>query len=163
MPVRTIDLDHPPLSAAARRRLETELANLRAERDQFAATINDNADPTGDVADRADVLSRFDELDRVDARIEEVLEALSRPVLSVEAKGAVVELGTTVTLRHADGEAEVVVLGDLLEADGEATLVTPRSPLGRAMLGRAVGEAVVYRAPSGEVRLDIEAIELPAA
>ena len=163
MSVLGIDLDRPPLSAAARRRLETELVTLREDRNRFAASINDNADVVGDVADRAEVLTQFDELDRVDARVEEVLAALARPARSVDPADDLVGIGALVTLRHADGASEVIVLGDLLEDDGEATLVTPRSPLGRAMLGRAAGETVTFHAPSGEVRVDIEAIERPAA
>ena len=163
MSVSGVDLDRPPLSAAARKRLEAELATLREDRDRFAASINDNANVVGDVADRADVLTQFDELDRVDARIEEVLVALARPVRPVDPAGDRVGIGVPVTIRHADGASEVIVVDDLLEDDGEATLVTPRSPLGRAMLGRAAGETVTYHAPSGEVRVEVEAIERPAA
>ena len=54
------------------------------------------------------------------------------------------------------------MLGDLLEDDGDGTLVTPRSPMGRAILGQSVGAEVTYLAPSGVVRVDVEAIA-PAA
>jgi transcription elongation factor GreA len=157
MTVTDIDLDQP-LSPAARQRLEAELIELRAERDQFAAAINDNADPVGDVADRADVISRFDELDRVDQRIEEIRLTLTRPTRTVAPSDEVVEIGAAVTLRYSDGSNETVVLGDLLEDDGQGVLVTPRSPLGRAILGRAVGDKVNFRAPSGEVKVDVVAI-----
>lgn len=160
MALQQIDLERPALSAAARGRLEVELAELRAERAELAATVNDHADPVGDVADRADVLTRFDELDRVDRRVEEILLALERPVRAAPA-GGLVEIGTTVTLRFSDGSSEVVMVGDLLEDDGEGNLVTPRSPLGRAVLGRSVGEEVTYIAPSGKVSVGIQAIGVP--
>jgi len=153
-----LDLDQPPLSPATRKRLEIELATLKAERDDLAEAINGSAEPVGDVADRADVLSRFEELDRVDRQVEEILTALTRPVRAAAPQTSLVEIGATVTLRHADGSPEVVVLADLLEDDGEALLVTPRSPLGQALLGRSVGEEVTFRAPAGEVRVGIEAI-----
>ena len=163
MPVTRIDLDQPPLSAAARRRLEGELVQLREERDQFAATINDNADPVGDAADRAGVLSRFDELDRIEQRIEEIRLALTRPSRTVAPSDGLVELGTAVTIRFGDGSQEVVVIGDLLEDDGGSSVVTPHSPLGRALLGQPVGAKITYRAPTGEVRVDVEAISVLAA
>jgi transcription elongation factor GreA len=158
MTTTKIDLDQPPLSPAARERLDAELAVLRATRDQFAAAINDQAEPTGDAADRADVVTRFEELDRVDRQIEDILLALTRPTRTEAPADGVVGIGSQVTLRYADGDRETVMLGDLLEGDGDDNLVTPRSPLGQALLGQPVGAKITYRAPTGEVRVEVEAI-----
>lgn len=152
------DLDHPPISSAARRRLEAELVELRETREQFATAITEQADPTGDAADRADVVTRFEELDRVDRQIEDILLALTRPTRTAAPADDVVNIGSEVTLRYADGSREVVVLGDLLESDGDDNLVTPRSPVGRALLGQRAGTKITYRAPTGEVQVEVEAI-----
>lgn len=60
-----------PISTAARKALEQELAELRTERATVAATLN-GGDEVGDRADQADELQRGTELDHLDTRIAEI-------------------------------------------------------------------------------------------
>ncbi|WP_345527923.1 hypothetical protein [Streptomyces showdoensis] len=57
-----------PISPEARRALERELAELRADRAKVAATLR-SEDPVGDRADEADELQRADDVARLDERI----------------------------------------------------------------------------------------------
>ncbi len=60
----------------------------------------------------------------------------------------VVRMGSRVRVRDEDGEEEFAVVAHI-EADAIADRVSVESPLGRALLGRHVGERVRFRAPGG--------------
>jgi transcription elongation GreA/GreB family factor len=73
---------------------------------------------------------------------------LRRPTTSDRIRG-----GATVNLEYQDGTRQTVWLGPDGLADDEETVVTPDSPLGRALLGRRVGDSVEYAAPAGRERV----------
>ncbi|MGP3775639.1 GreA/GreB family elongation factor [Streptomyces sp. SDT5-1] len=142
-----------PISAAARRALEQELADLRAERDADAATLQDNPD-TGDRADQADELRRLDVIGRLDDRIEEITVRLRQADDAGPPSTVEVGMGSTVTLRFADNTTTTVDIGEVAEPRNP-TMVTYDSPLGSALLGHRAGDTVTYEAPDGETSVSI--------
>jgi len=60
----------------------------------------------------------------------------------------VIRIGSRVCVRDEDGEAEFQIV-DPAEADAIAERVSADSPIGRALLGRHVGDLVRFRAPGG--------------
>ncbi|MGW0883893.1 GreA/GreB family elongation factor [Streptomyces sp. NPDC002671] len=137
-----------PISEAARQALEKELADLHTERDTVATTLRDSDDTVGTLADSADELQRAAELNRLDDRIEEIRTRLRQAADAGPPSTDVVGVGTTVTLRFADGTEDTVQIGGTA-AVLDQTLVTADSPLGRALLGRRAGDSVRYVAPHG--------------
>jgi transcription elongation GreA/GreB family factor len=148
-----------PISAEARRALEQELADLHAERNAVAATLGDT-DSAGDTADQADELQRATQLDRVDARITEITVRLDGAAEAGPPRTDVVGLGSTFTVRFADGAEETVQIGDVAEPLDQ-TLVTTDSPLGRALLGHRVGDCVSYEAPDGRTTVTVLSLGAP--
>ena len=75
--------------------------------------------------------------------------------------GARVALGALVTVDD-DGEHEQLFVatdgGGTLLANGSVRVVTPQSPLGRALLGRGVDDEIELRLPNGVRNLSIVAI-----
>jgi transcription elongation factor GreA len=65
-----------------------------------------------------------------------------------------VELGSTVHVRDADGD-DVYTLVTGAEADPTLGLISDRSPVGRALLGRCAGDEVAVTTPSGVRRLTV--------
>jgi transcription elongation factor GreA len=59
-----------------------------------------------------------------------------------------VQVGSCVRLEDQDGEEEFFVV-PTHEADPVQRRISMESPLGRALLGRSVGERVAVRAPGG--------------
>ncbi|GLX54336.1 transcription elongation factor GreA [Streptomyces hygroscopicus subsp. hygroscopicus] len=145
-----------PISAEARRALEQELADLLEERRMVAATLKDNPD-VGDQADQADELQRVDQLDRLDGRITEITERLREADLAGPARTDAVGVGSTVTVRFADGSVETLQIGEGAEALDQ-DLVTADSPLGRALLGCRAGDSVRYDTPDGPASAVVESI-----
>ncbi|MEU6163174.1 GreA/GreB family elongation factor [Streptomyces tanashiensis] len=138
-----------PLSAVAREALQRELADLRTEREAVAVTLRGGGgDEVGDRADQADELQRADELDRLDTRITEIEGRLKEGAVAGAPSTDAVGVGSSVTVRFADGTESTVQIGELANAL-DATLVTADSPLGRALLGHRAGDTVTYDTPEG--------------
>ncbi|GAB7188208.1 GreA/GreB family elongation factor [Kitasatospora sp. Ki12] len=136
-----------PISAEGLRAVQEELAQLRADREEVAATLR-GVDPVGDRADAADELQRASEVTRLDRRIVELEGRLREASVAGAPSTEVVGVGSTVTVRFADGVEETVEISELAE-ERELTLVTFDSPLGKALLGRHAGETVNYETPGG--------------
>jgi transcription elongation GreA/GreB family factor len=74
------------------------------------------------------------------------------------ADDGVVRIGCHVRVQDADGEDEFALVPEQ-EADAHANRVSADSPLGRALLGRRVGERVRFRAPGGVMGVTVLAVD----
>jgi transcription elongation GreA/GreB family factor len=70
---------------------------------------------------------------------------------------SLVHMGSRVRIRDEDGEAEFSIVPPE-DADVSAERVSAESPLGRALLGRRLGEEVQYRAPGGVLTVTVVAV-----
>jgi transcription elongation GreA/GreB family factor len=147
-----------PLSPDARRALEKELSDLRDERRSVAVTLRGNgSEAPGDSADQADELQRATEVTRLDNRIAEVTARLHDATVSPPPSTDAVGVGSTVTVRFADGTTETLHIGEIAD-DRDQSLVTADSPLGRGLLGRRAGDAVAYDTPRGPTSAEVVSI-----
>jgi transcription elongation GreA/GreB family factor len=73
-----------------------------------------------------------------------------------------VRMGSRVRVRDADGEAEFAVVAPE-DADAAAERVSASSPLGRALLGRRLGDEVRFRAPGGPLTVTVVNVHSPEA
>lgn len=151
-----------PLSPDARRALEKELSDLREERRSVAATLRGNgSEGVGDSADQADELQRASDLARMDTRIAEVTARLQDTTVSTPPSTGVVGVGSTVTVRFADGRTDTLHIGKIAD-DQDDSLVTTDSPLGRELLGRRAGDAVAYETPGGPTSAEVVSVGVRA-
>ena len=125
--------------------LTQRLEMLREER---AAVLAETLlESVGDVADRAtDVVAsiRLQLLDERIAMLElEIAESRNR-----RHTDGVVSVGDVVTLDLGDGP-ETYLVGSVEQASAGVDTVTPLSPLGRAIVGAAVGDTVTYQPRRG--------------
>ena len=70
-----------------------------------------------------------------------------------------VVVGSRVTVRDAEGDADSYVLVPPGTGDPRAGRISPDSPLGAALLGRRAGEEVDVQAPAGAWRATIVAVD----
>jgi transcription elongation factor GreB len=69
--------------------------------------------------------------------------------------------GATVTVENEDGESQTFNIVGSDEIDSTGGAISWQSPVGRALLGKEVGDAVLVRWDKGQRELTIMAISYP--
>jgi len=114
----------------------------------------------GDLSENAEYVAAREELSFIDGRIDELEELIKQAVLIQEShvKGNhVVKLGSTVTV-HIKGKKEVFTVVGEWEADPKEKKISHESPLGKALIGKKVGEKVEVEAPAGTLGYTIVSV-----
>jgi transcription elongation factor GreB len=87
---------------------------------------------------------------KLDATIRALQQTLSSVVVAQPSPNPEkVVFGTTVRIRHQNGEEETYRIVGVEEADPENGSISWLSPLARALLSRKVGDKVRFRTPAG--------------
>jgi len=136
------------VSQAGLDQLTQELEQLRTEvRPQVIARVK-AAREHGDLKENAEYEYARKEQSFTEGRIQ-TLEALLKSSVVVDAAGSagVVAVGSTVVV-ESDGEQQTYVVVGSTEADPAAGRISYGSPVGRALLGRHVGDEVTAQLPS---------------
>ena len=146
------------LTGEAIDRLKLELEELtRVRRPDVIARIK-SARELGDLRENAEYQASREEQSFLEGRIRLIEERL-RYASVIEGGGTPhVDLGSTVTV-EIDGEAVVYALVGTTEADPVNGRLSSASPVGAALMGHRVGDAVEVRTPRGSVVYRIIALE----
>jgi len=126
-------------------RLAAHLAELRGERAQILADIP--VIMAGDEADRATNVDGYAHLASLDDRIAAV-EADLEAASSTGNTSGKVSIGSLVGLDFGDGPERFLV-ASANHGDPDLPVVTPASPLGRALIGAEVGARLTYEPGPG--------------
>jgi transcription elongation factor GreA len=115
----------------------------------------------GDLSENAEYVAAREELSFIDGRIDELDELIKQAVLINESHGKsngnIVKLGSTVTV-NIKGKKEIFTVVGEWEADPDDKKISHESPLGKALLGKKVGEKVEVEAPAGKVIYTIASV-----
>ena len=126
--------------------LEKELKGLVAERGPVAERIK-SAREFGDLAENAEYSSARQEQERLETRISEIEHILQNHEVIKKPKGdSKVQLGSTIKLKDDNKTKEFQVVGTV-EADPLNGKISDESPIGRALMGKKVGDNVEIETP----------------
>jgi len=134
-----------PLTQAQKEQLEAELAELEGPRRAEAVQAIASARSFGDLSENFEYHAAKNEQGLLERRITMLRDRLDRAVLVDEddaTSSDTVGVGTRVEIEDERGERMEV---EISSVGG----VSPDSPVGRALLGRKVGDEVDVDAPSG--------------
>jgi len=126
--------------------LKAEQANLIAKRADIADAIK-TARELGDLAENAEYQSARADQDRNESRIADIEHILQNVEIIKGSKSDKVSLGSQVTLNCNGKTKEFQVVGTV-EADPLNGKISDESPIGQALLGKKVGEAVEIKTPA---------------
>ncbi len=130
------------LTPAQRSALEAELAELEGPRRKEAAEAIKHAREFGDIAENFEYHAAKNEQGLLERRIHVLSERLRHAVTVEHDTDEHVGVGSIVEIADEEGEAMEV---EISAVGG----VSPDSPLGRALMGAAIGDVVDIAAPSG--------------
>lgn len=126
--------------------LRAEFDELVSQRGPIAERIK-TAREFGDLAENAEYSSARQEQEHVEGRISELENILQNVEIIKKPKGdSKVQLGSVVTLKDSTTKKFQVV--GTVEADPLNGKISDESPLGQALLGKKVGDAVEIKTPA---------------
>ena len=127
---------------------QAELDALIARRGEIADAIK-TAREQGDLTENAEYHAAKDDQERTELRIAELEHILTNTevITKPRSNGGKVVLGSSVKLKGDSGAKAFQVVGTV-EADPLEGKISDESPIGQALLGKAVGETVEIPTPN---------------
>ncbi|PKP90403.1 MAG: transcription elongation factor GreA [Alphaproteobacteria bacterium HGW-Alphaproteobacteria-16] len=140
--------------------LSTQLKALKAERPLIVDAIEE-ARAHGDLSENAEYHAAKERQGQVEASIADIEDKLSRAQIidPRDLSGDKVVFGATVTMLDEDNKSVKYQLVGLAEADARTGRISYNSPLGRALIGKSVGDEVEVTVPAGERWYEVSKIE----
>ena len=139
--------------------LENELAELIAQRVTVAESIK-TAREFGDLAENAEYQSARQEQERLESRIAEIEHILQNvDVIKKPKVDNKVQIGSKVDLKsEMSGKTKQFQVVGTVEADPLNGKISDESPIGRALLGKALGDIVEIVIPTETATYKVVAI-----
>jgi len=155
-------LSHAYLTPERYEEVVREVHKLKTDERKRVAERLKNAKDLGDLSENFDYHEAREEQSRLEARIHELEELIRNSVIIKKASGSVtVRIGGQVTVARkgeSGGEAVFTIVGSS-EARPAEGFISNESPLGRALLGKKVGDAVTITTPKGPSTYQVVKIE----
>ena len=146
-------MEKKPISRAGFDGLLKELKDLKEnQRPEILKTVQ-WARSLGDLSENADYSAAREKQRQIDRFIEGVIE--NAHVIDIDSlTGNRVVFGARVVAEDEEGnKMQCRILSDI-ESDGR-TVISCTSPVGRAMIGRCVGDTCIVKLPGGEKEYEI--------
>jgi transcription elongation factor GreA len=137
------------------KKLQAELEELKtAKRAEIAERIKYAMD-FGDISENAEYEDAKNEQGMLEGRILTLENMIRNAVIIADAAAdGVVQIGSTVEVKDEFGKQTYTVVGPA-EADVASGRISHESPVGKALMGRKVGEKVMVMTPGGEREVKI--------
>ncbi len=140
------------------KKLEEELENLKTVgRAEIAEKIK-IARGYGDLSENSEYDEAKNDQAKIEARIVELEEMLKNIEIIEDVKGKAKTVMVGVKVKVLDeeygDESEYYVVGST-EADPRTGRISDESPVGRALMGKKIGDEVIVEAPGGEFKLKV--------
>lgn len=141
------------------------LATLKQEYDELVNTKRPDivarlavARGQGDLSENSEYAAAKQDLAFIDGRIAELEQVLAEAKIISSHSRSKVDVGSKVTL-HVGSKKEMFTIVGEWEADPARKKISHSSPLGKALLGKKVGEKVEVEAPVGKILYKIMSID----
>jgi len=137
------------------------LKALKAEREELAnekrpAAVERlaSAREQGDLSENSEYTDAKQALAFIDGRILELEEVINSAKIMTRHGKSKVDVGCKVTVHIKGKKEEFTVVGEW-EADPKSKKISHESPLGKALMGKKVGEKVEVEAPAGKIHYKV--------
>ena len=152
-------MDKEPITISGLEKLKKELEELKNVQRPKIVTAIAEARSHGDLKENAEYHAAKEQQSLLESRVIEINDTIARAnvidVTKIENDGKVV-FGSTVFLKNLDSSQKLnykIVGKD--EADIKNNLIYFKSPVGKGLIGKNVGDMVTINTPSGEKSFEI--------
>ncbi|MEO7178731.1 MAG: transcription elongation factor GreA [Allosphingosinicella sp.] len=154
-------VDKMPMLAEGYEKLQTEVRHLKTVERPSVIEAIEVARGHGDLSENAEYHAAKERQGQVEATIADIEDRLSRAMVidPTTLSGDKVVFGATVKLLDEDDKPVTYQIVGQTEADARVGRISYNSPLGRALIGRTIGEEVEVTTPSGDRYYSIEKVE----
>jgi transcription elongation factor GreB len=152
------------MTPAGYRRLADELEFLRGKKRPEVVSALGDAAAEGDRSENAEYIYRKRQLREIDRRLRFLGKRLDVAVVTDprnQTRRDRVFFGATVAVDDEEGERHVYRIVGVDEVEGSSGAISWRSPVGGALLGKAVGDTVTVRWHAGTRELTVIEIDYP--
>ena len=146
------------MTAAGKAELEAELEQLKTEGRVDIAEKLKVARSYGDLSENSEYDEAKSEQAKIEARIQELEYQLKNAVIIDNTASDKVSMGSKVTVLR-DGQKFVYEIVGFSQSNPSQGKISDESPVGKALIGAAVGEKVVVEAPIGNLEFEIKSID----
>ena len=140
------------------KKLKEELETLKTQGRADIAEKIKVARGYGDLSENSEYDEAKNEQAKIEARIVEIEEMLKKVEIIEDVKGKAKPVMVGVRVKVLDeeygDECEYRVVGST-EADPRNGKISDESPVGRALMGKKIGDEVIVEAPGGEFKLKV--------
>ena len=136
-------------------KLVAELEYLRTVRRQEVAEKIQQAKELRSAVNSPEYEDAKNEQGFVEGKILALEKIIKSAVIIHPETADMVQVGSRVTVHHQDGSKEDYTIVGSAEADPSQGKISNESPVGRALLGKKVGEEVEVMAPAGALKLKL--------
>ena len=146
------------LTYAGLKKYEDELQDLKIHRRQEIAQKIKEAREQGDLSENAEYDAAKDEQRDIEARIEELEKILKNAEVVVEDDVDLdtINIGCTVDVYDKEFEEEIVFqLVGSTEANSLEGKISNESPVGKALIGKKVGDVVSVETQAGVIEYEV--------
>jgi transcription elongation factor GreA len=153
--------DKVPMLAEGQRKLQEEVKHLKTVERPAIIDAIEEARAHGDLSENAEYHAAKERQGQIEATIGVLDDLLSRALVidPTALSGDKVVFGATVTLLDEDDKDVRYQLVGQAEADAKIGRISYNSPLGRALIGKQVGEEVEVTTPAGDRYYEVAKIE----
>lgn len=153
-------MEKVPMLAEGYEQLTTELKALREERPKIVDAIEE-ARAHGDLSENAEYHAAKERQGQVEAMIGDIEDRVSRAQIidPTTLSGERIVFGATVTLLDDDDKPIKYQIVGQTEADASKGRISYNSPIGKALIGRKVGDEIEVTVPAGDKFYLIEKLE----
>lgn len=144
------------LTAQGYKELEEELNDLRVNKRAENVQAIKEARSHGDLSENSEYDAARDEQAKIEARIQELEYKLEHATIIDSTDKSSINVGCKVRILYLEDkeEDEYSIVGSL-EADPFENKVSNESPIGKAIIGKKVGDVVSVEGPNGSYQIKI--------
>tara|TARA_B100000214_G_C23916636_1_gene604044 strand:- start:43 stop:519 length:477 start_codon:yes stop_codon:yes gene_type:complete len=152
-------MEKEPITTQGLKKLQEELEDLKKNKRPKVVAAIAEARAHGDLKENAEYHAAKEQQGYIEGRVIEINDIIARAnvidVSKIQNTGKVI-FGSTVTVKDLDNENKKsfkIVGKD--EADISKNLIYFKSPIGKSLIGKSIGDLIVVNTPSGEKNFEI--------